>query len=426
MSMSGKTTAPPIELELKLKSRVREWWEALLPRLAIPVVDLLMLAYLWAIGTCLFSLVRYGEEAYLLVPWWWMLLGVVEGAALWESFAISVGMRLLGRELRRADGSPPMMHQRLLHWLSWHLFPLAVLTVSLRYLRPGYPSLALAPQELLSGLVYAGADGSALSRALEEPRPWWRTSWGAVLLLAVILTLGAGLGITRANLVALITGAPKVAKFWRALASPDTSLFALGVRLIFETVFMALMATVFAVVVAVPMSFLAARNLMRGPIGRPIYTVIRVAASLTRSVDAIIWAIIFAVWVGMGSFAGALALWVHSIVDLIKLYSEQLESIDPGPVEAITATGANRLQVIRYGIIPQIINPYLSFTLYRWDINVRMATVVGVVGGGGIGWRLFAHLKSWQFPQASMLTLLVIALVWSIDYLSSRLRAKLE
>jgi phosphonate transport system permease protein len=182
------------------------------------------------------------------------------------------------------------------------------------------------------------------------------------------------------------------------------------------------MATVFGVLVAMPLSFLAARNLMRGPLPRLIYMLVRVISSLTRSVDAIIWAIIFAVWVGMGSFAGALALWLHSIADLVKLYSEQLESIDPGPIEAVTATGANRLQVIRYGIIPQIINPYLSFTLYRWDINVRMATVVG---GGGIGWRLYGYLKAWQFAEASMFTILIIALVWAIDYVSARLRAKL-
>ena len=116
---------------------------------------------------------------------------------------------------------------------------------------------------------------------------------------------------------------------------------------------------------------------------------------------------------------------VHSVVDLMKLYAEQLEAIDPGPVEALTATGANRLQVIRYAVIPQIINPYLSFTLYRWDINVRMATVVGMVGGGGIGFRLVQYLRSWSFPEATVLTLLIILMVWFLDWLSARLRAKL-
>jgi len=391
---------------------VQERFQAIRPRLLIPLIDSVALAYLWTIGTCGYSLLRFGEEAYLLVPWWWLLLFALEGAALWESFGISLGMRLFGQQLLEEDSSSPQLSSRLLHWLLWHL------SLPFFALAPWFDPQGRSLPERFSGL--------ALAELGPEPRRrWYRTSWGLVLLLTAILTLGAAFGITKVDLPALITGAPNTAKFWRALATPDTSLLGLGLKLLLETFFMAMMATVFAVLVAVPLSFLAARNLMRGALARPIYMVVRAAASLIRSVDAIIWAIIFAVWVGMGSFCGALALLIHSIADLIKLYSEQLESIDPGPIEAIAATGANRLEVIRYGIIPQIINPYLSFTLYRWDINVRMATVIGVVGGGGIGWRLAAHLRSWQFPEASMLTLLVIALVWAIDYVSSRLRAKL-
>jgi phosphonate transport system permease protein len=391
---------------------VQERFQAIRPRLLISMMDFIALAYLWAIGTCFYSLIRFGEEAYLLAPWWWMALVVIEGAALWESFGASLGMRLFGRQLLEKDSSSPQLSSRLLYWLLWHL------SLPLFALAPWFDPQGRSLPEKLSGLVLA-------ELGPEPRRRWYCTSWGLVLLLTAVLTLGAAFGITKVNLPALITGAPNTAKFWRALATPDTSLLGLGLKLLLETFFMAMMATVFAVLVAVPLSFLAARNLMRGLLARPIYMVVRAAASLIRSVDAIIWAIIFAVWVGMGSFCGSLALLIHSIADLIKLYSEQLESIDPGPIEAIAATGANRLEVIRYGIIPQIINPYLSFTLYRWDINVRMATVIGVVGGGGIGWRLAAHLRSWQFPEASMLTLLVIALVWAIDYVSSRLRAKL-
>jgi phosphonate transport system permease protein len=391
---------------------VRERTQLARPRLLIPLIDWIALAYLWAIGTCFFSLILYREEAYLLVPWWWMALGVIEGAGLWESLGVSLGMRLLGRRLAGSEGDPRPF-KRFLYWLFWHL------SLPVAFLVPLIEPQGRSVQERLSGL------------RLAEPEPgtrwarWYRTSWGLALLLIGLLTIGAAFGITKVNFLVLFTGAPRTAKFWRALVSPATSLFGLGAKLLFETFFMAMMATVFGVLVAMPLSLLAARNLMRGPLPRLIYMLVRVISSLTRSVDAIIWAIIFAVWVGMGSFAGALALWLHSIADLVKLYSEQLESIDPGPIEAVTATGANRLQVIRYGIIPQIINPYLSFTLYRWDINVRMATVVGVVGGGGIGWRLYGYLKAWQFAEASMFTILIIALVWAIDYVSARLRAKL-
>jgi len=121
-----------------------------------------------------------------------------------------------------------------------------------------------------------------------------------------------------------------------------------------------------------------------------------------------------------------LALFVHSVADLTKLYSERLESIDEGPVEAIRATGASQLQVILYGIVPQIVNPYLSFTIYRWDINVRMATIIGLVGGGGIGQRLLQLTRNWVWDQAIVLMLLIMAAVWGMDYMSSKLRERFE
>ena len=98
----------------------------------------------------------------------------------------------------------------------------------------------------------------------------------------------------------------------------------------------------------------------------------------------LVWALIFISWVGIGPFAGVLALWVHSVAALVKLYSEQIESIEPGPVEAIRATGASGVQMLRFGVVPQVIPPFLSFTMYRWDINVRMATILGFVGAGGL------------------------------------------
>jgi len=256
-------------------------------------------------------------------------------------------------------------------------------------------------------------------------RPWQKTLTGWLVVFSMVATTAAAVAIARVEPSRLVTGFEKTIKFWRAIFSPNWGLAALGLKLLGETLFMAIVATALAVPVAAALSFFAARNLMQGPIARPIYVLLRMIGSFTRSVDAIIWAIIFAVWVGTGSFAGVLALWIHSIVDLMKLYGEQIEAIDPGPVEAVTATGANRLQVIRYAVIPQIINPFLSFTLYRWDINVRMATVVGVVGGGGIGFRLYQYLRSWAFPEATVLTILIVVMVWAIDWLSARLREKL-
>ncbi|MFQ5885717.1 MAG: PhnE/PtxC family ABC transporter permease, partial [Anaerolineae bacterium] len=138
-----------------------------------------------------------------------------------------------------------------------------------------------------------------------------------------------------------------------------------------ETIFLALMATTLAIFLAMPVSFLAARNLMGGnPITMGLYYLTRTILNILRSIEPLIMAIVFVVWVGLGPFAGVLALAVHSVAALGKLYSEAVESIDPGPIEAITATGANRLQTIFYAVIPQIVPPYVAFTVYRWDINV--------------------------------------------------------
>ncbi len=121
-----------------------------------------------------------------------------------------------------------------------------------------------------------------------------------------------------------------------------------------------------------------------------------------------------------------MALFVHSVADLTKLYAERLESIDPGPVEAIRATGANRLQVIIYGIVPQIINPYMSFTIYRLDINVRMSTIIGLVGGGGIGGYLAQTMRVNQYEKSIVLMMMIMLTVWSMDTMSARFRERIE
>ncbi len=124
-----------------------------------------------------------------------------------------------------------------------------------------------------------------------------------------------------------------------------------------------------------------------------IYMIVRTLLNIVRSIESLIIAIVFVVIVGLGPFAGVLALAVHSVAALAKLYSEVIEGIDPGPIEAIRATGANWVQVVRYAVIPQIVPPFTAFTIYRWDINVRSATIIGFVGGGGIGFLLIEIIR---------------------------------
>jgi phosphonate ABC transporter permease subunit PhnE len=160
------------------------------------------------------------------------------------------------------------------------------------------------------------------------------------------------------------------------------------------------------------------------PIGLAVYYLARTIFNGLRAIEALIMAVVFVVWVGIGPFAGVLALSLHSIAAMAKLYSEQVESILPGPLEAITATGATRIQTIIYAVIPQIIPPYISFTMYRWDINVRMSTIIGFAGGGGIGFLLFQNINLLNYRAASVQMLAIAIVVASMDYLSSALRER--
>ena len=156
----------------------------------------------------------------------------------------------------------------------------------------------------------------------------------------------------------------------------------LTIERMLETIFMGMMATLFGILFSIPVSFLAARNIMAGSwVTMLIYYVTRTVLNIIRAIEPLIWAIIAVVWVGLGPFAGIIALTIHSIAALGKLYSEAIEAIDPGPIEAVQATGANRLQTIMFAVVPQMIAPFVSFSIYRWDINVRMSTIIGLVGG---------------------------------------------
>ncbi len=190
-----------------------------------------------------------------------------------------------------------------------------------------------------------------------------------------------------------------------------------------ETIAIGLMATLFSTILAVPVSFLAAHNIMsRVPGGTLVYYVARTILNAVRAVDTVVWGLIIIIWVGQGSFAGVIALTIHSIAALGKLFSEEIEHIDSGPVEALTATGANLVQVIRYGVIPQIIPPFLSYTLLRWDINMRAATVVGFVAGGGIGFFVVETIRNGAYQQYAAALWVVAIVIILVDLVSSRWR----
>jgi phosphonate transport system permease protein len=205
---------------------------------------------------------------------------------------------------------------------------------------------------------------------------------------------------------------------------PSKTVVLVGEKIV-ETVFLALMGTTIAVIAAIPLSFLGAKNLTaKNPAGTAIYYLTRTFFNVMRSIEPLILAIVFTVWVGLGPFAGVLALALHSIAALGKLYSEQIESIDPGPIEAITATGASLLQVVRYAVVPQIVPPFIAFTIYRWDTNVRMSTVIGFVGGGGVGFVLQQYINLLQYRQAATAVWAITIVVAALDYFSAVVRER--
>lgn len=197
------------------------------------------------------------------------------------------------------------------------------------------------------------------------------------------------------------------------------------VDLMIVTIFMAFMATLLATALAAPLSFLAAQNVAkRGLLGTTVYYATRTFFNVFRSYEAIVLATVFAFWVGFSPFAGVMALTVVTLASLGKLFSEAVESIDPGPVEALTATGANRWQVVLYGIVPQIVPNFLSFIIYHWDINVRISTIIGYVGGGGIGYYLAQMINTSQNNKAGTAIWAIVIVVWTMDFLSAEVRKR--
>jgi len=188
-----------------------------------------------------------------------------------------------------------------------------------------------------------------------------------------------------------------------------------------ETVQMALAGTFLALLVAFPVGFLAARNTTPH---RFVYYGVRTFLNLVRTIPDLALGLLFVAAVGLGAFAGTLALAVHTATVLGKLLSESVENIDEGVVEAIRATGAGYTQILSFAVLPQILPDLISFTLYRLETNIRAASVLGLIGAGGIGYLMNTSFRTFQYQEAAAIVLVLIGLVMLVDYLSSRLRAR--
>jgi phosphonate transport system permease protein len=188
---------------------------------------------------------------------------------------------------------------------------------------------------------------------------------------------------------------------------------------LWDTLNIATLGTILGVAVAIPTAFLAARNTTPHPIVRYMALLVIVGS---RSVNSLIWALLLVVVLGPGVLAGILAIGLRSIGFTGKLFYEAIEEIDPNPVEAVAATGASAAQVLSYGFWPQVMPSIFGVSVYRWDINIRESTVVGLVGAGGIGIQLQSSINVLRWSQVSMILLVVFLTVFVSEWVSAQVR----
>ncbi len=218
--------------------------------------------------------------------------------------------------------------------------------------------------------------------------------------------------------LALIQDAGNMREYAAGFFPPDFHFWDLFLEEMLVTVQIAIWGTVLAVVFAIPFGVLSAENV--APFW--IYWPVRRLMDAARAINELVFAMLFVVAVGLGPFAGVLALFVHTTGVLAKLFSEAVEAIDPRPVEGIRATGASRVQEVIFGIIPQVLPLWISYSLYRFESNVRSATVVGLVGAGGIGVLLWEYIRGFYYGETAAVMIVIIVTVSLLDMLSQRLR----
>ncbi len=258
-----------------------------------------------------------------------------------------------------------------------------------------------------------------MSEVLEFKKPQQRSSmlnliaWAGVLML-----LGWSWEGAEMNPWALVEYSGNMLELSADFFPPNLHDWELYVQEMIVTIQIAIWGTVLAIIAAVPFGIMSSENLMPWWISQPT----RRLMDSARAINEMVFAMLFVVAVGLGPFAGVMALFVHTTGILAKLFSEAVEAIEPGPVEGVRATGATAIQEIIYGVIPQVLPLWISFSLYRFESNVRSATVLGMVGGGGIGVILWESIRGFMFQETCTVILIIIVSVTLLDLLSQQLR----
>jgi phosphonate transport system permease protein len=249
---------------------------------------------------------------------------------------------------------------------------------------------------------------------------WWPRI--GIAAIVVIVLWWAAIG-SQVSFGELAKGLPWIGDFISRMMPPNWAFFEKLIKPAIETVQIAIWGTLLAIIMAVPLCFFAARNLTPN---RAIFHFTRQVFNVTRGINEIILALIFVAAVGLGPFPGVLALAVHGAGMLGKFFSESIEEIDEGPIEALRATGAGPVQTIIFGVVPQVITAWIAVMLYRFETNLRQATVLGMVGAGGIGFELVGSMKLFQYQDTATCIVVIIAMVMIADFISTWLRELIQ
>lgn len=254
---------------------------------------------------------------------------------------------------------------------------------------------------------------------------------GAVFLVLVFATYRA----TEFAPGQLAAGASNMGRILAGFLRPDLAILMPGsgdfpegliAHFLLETLAVAVLGTTLGTIISIPLSFLAAGNLMRrNPLGTGVYFLMRTLMSVIRSVPTLFWGVLFVTSVGLGPFPGVLAVTLFSVGLMSKLFSEAIEAIDPGQVEAMVATGAAPVQSLVHGVMPQVLPYLVANILYSFEVNVHSATVLGLVGAGGIGHLFFEYINQFLYAQEAMVLITVVLATMAIDYSSAAIRRRI-
>ncbi|MEO0202367.1 MAG: phosphonate ABC transporter, permease protein PhnE [candidate division WOR-3 bacterium] len=224
------------------------------------------------------------------------------------------------------------------------------------------------------------------------------------------------------NLIDLIIGIPKIFDFIFSLLRPDISYFPTIIKKLLETVQISILGTTIAVILAFPFSFLA--SYITSP-NKFTYFISKTFMNFIRTIPDIVLASFFVAVFGIGALPGVLAISLFSFGIITKLLSEDIDAVDMNQLEGVESTGANRIQIIYFGIVPQILPNFISYALYTFEVNVRVSVVLGLVGAGGIGQILIENIRLMNYEKVSMIVFITFLAVLVIDYISEKVREKL-